>query len=157
MLQNSQKHQDGVSDQEPVHTDPAAARGIDIGGSLRRRREDLNLELSSVATTLRIRREYLAALENNTIQGLMVDLITEIGKDAGFSVQVEPMQFSTLVASLTSSKIDIISAAMLATAARREVIDLSEKRSEIFQSTVAEPPQLNSRVVSDPEYAGASP
>jgi cytoskeletal protein RodZ len=70
MLQNSQKHQDGVSDQEPVHTDPAAARGVDIGGSLRRRREDLNLELSSVATTLRIRREYLAALENNTIQGL---------------------------------------------------------------------------------------
>jgi polar amino acid transport system substrate-binding protein len=64
--------------------------------------------------------------KTNTIQGLMVDLITEIGKDAGFSVQVEPMQFSTLVASLTSSKIDIISAAMLATAARREVIDFSD-------------------------------
>ena len=64
--------------------------------------------------------------KTNSIQGLMVDLITEIGKDAGFSVQVEPMQFSTLVASLTSSKIDIISAAMLATAARKEVIDFSD-------------------------------
>ncbi len=64
--------------------------------------------------------------KTNTIQGLMVDLITEIGKDAGFSVQVEPMQFSTLVASLTSNKIDIISAAMLATAARKEVIDFSD-------------------------------
>jgi polar amino acid transport system substrate-binding protein len=36
------------------------------------------------------------------------------------------MQFSTLVASLTSNKIDIISAAMLATAARKEVIDFSD-------------------------------
>jgi polar amino acid transport system substrate-binding protein len=64
--------------------------------------------------------------KTNTIQGLMVDLITEIGKDAGFSVQVEPMQFSTLIASLTANKIDIISAAMLATAARKEVIDFSD-------------------------------
>jgi polar amino acid transport system substrate-binding protein len=64
--------------------------------------------------------------KTNSIQGLMVDLITEIGKDAGFSVQIEPMQFSTLVASLTSNKIDIISAAMLATAARKEIIDFSD-------------------------------
>jgi polar amino acid transport system substrate-binding protein len=64
--------------------------------------------------------------KTNSIQGLMVDLITEVGKDAGFSVQVEPMQFSTLIASLTGNKIDIISAAMLATAARKEVIDFSD-------------------------------
>lgn len=64
--------------------------------------------------------------KTNSIQGLMVDLITEIGKDAGFSVSIEPMQFSTLVASLTGNKIDIISAAMLATAARKEIIDFSD-------------------------------
>ena len=64
--------------------------------------------------------------KTNSIQGVMVDLITEIGKDAGFQVQIEPMQFSTLIASLTSSKIDIISAAMFATAARKEVIDFSD-------------------------------
>src|ERR1700686_4123525 len=64
--------------------------------------------------------------KTNSIQGVMVDLITEIGKDAGFQVQIEPMQFSTLIASLTSNKIDIISAAMFATAARKEVIDFSE-------------------------------
>src|SRR5713101_5602539 len=66
------------------------------------------------------------ATKNNSIQGVMVDLITEIGKDAGFQVQIEPMQFSTLIPSLTSSKIDIISAAMFATAARKEVIDFSD-------------------------------
>jgi polar amino acid transport system substrate-binding protein len=64
--------------------------------------------------------------KTNSIQGVMVDLITEVGKDAGFTVQVEPMQFSTLIASLTSSKIDIISAAMFITAARKEVIDFSD-------------------------------
>lgn len=62
----------------------------------------------------------------NTIQGVMVDLITEIGKDAGFSVAVEPMQFSALIGALTSSRIDIISAAMFATAQRREVISFSD-------------------------------
>jgi polar amino acid transport system substrate-binding protein len=62
----------------------------------------------------------------NTIQGIMVDLVTEVGKDAGFNVAVEPMQFSALIGALTSSRIDIISAAMFATAARKEVIDFSE-------------------------------
>jgi polar amino acid transport system substrate-binding protein len=64
--------------------------------------------------------------KTNTIQGVMVDIITEVGKDAGFQVQIEPMQFSTLIASLTANKIDIISAAMFATAARKEVIDFSD-------------------------------
>jgi polar amino acid transport system substrate-binding protein len=64
--------------------------------------------------------------KTNKIDGIMVDLITAIGKDAGFAVQIEPMTFSTLVASLTSSKIDIIAAAMFITAARKEVIDFSE-------------------------------
>jgi polar amino acid transport system substrate-binding protein len=64
--------------------------------------------------------------KTNSIQGVMVDLVTEIGKDAGFQVQIEPMQFSALIASLTSNKIDIISAAMFATATRKEVIDFSD-------------------------------
>jgi polar amino acid transport system substrate-binding protein len=64
--------------------------------------------------------------KTNTIQGVMVDIITEVGKDAGFQVQIEPMQFSTLIASLTGNKIDVISAAMFATAARKEVIDFSD-------------------------------
>ncbi|WP_024513850.1 ABC transporter substrate-binding protein [Bradyrhizobium sp. Tv2a-2] len=64
--------------------------------------------------------------KTNQIQGVMVDLITEVSKDAGFAVQVEPMQFSALIASLTSNKIDIISAAMFITPARKQVIDFSD-------------------------------
>ncbi len=63
--------------------------------------------------------------KTNTIQGVMVDLVTAIGKEAGFAVQVEPMQFSALIAALTANKIDIISAAMYITPARKEVIDFS--------------------------------
>ncbi|MBV9430148.1 MAG: amino acid ABC transporter substrate-binding protein [Bradyrhizobiaceae bacterium] len=64
--------------------------------------------------------------KTNTIQGVMVDLVTAVGKDAGFAVTIEPMQFSTLIAALTSAKIDLISAAMYITPARKEVIDFSE-------------------------------
>ena len=64
--------------------------------------------------------------KTNTIQGVMVDVITAVGREAGFAVQVEPLQFSTLIAALTAKKIDIISAAMFITPARKEVIDFSE-------------------------------
>lgn len=65
-------------------------------------------------------------VKTNTIQGAMVDLISAIGDDAGFKVDVQATPFSALIPSLTSSKIDIISAAMLITDARKEVIDFSD-------------------------------
>jgi polar amino acid transport system substrate-binding protein len=63
--------------------------------------------------------------KTNTIDGVMVDLIKEIAKDAGFRVDIEGMQFSTLIPSLTANKIDIIAAAMYITPPRKEVIDFS--------------------------------
>jgi polar amino acid transport system substrate-binding protein len=63
--------------------------------------------------------------KTNTIEGVMVDLIKEIAKDAGFKVDVEGMQFSTLIPALTANKIDIIAAAMYITPPRKEVIDFS--------------------------------
>jgi polar amino acid transport system substrate-binding protein len=63
--------------------------------------------------------------KTNTIEGVMVDLIQEIAKDAGFKVDVEGMQFSTLIPALTANKIDIIAAAMYITPPRKEVIDFS--------------------------------
>ena len=65
-------------------------------------------------------------VKSNTIQGAMVDLITAIGDDAGFKVQVEATPFSALVPSLSGGKIDIISAAMVITDARKQVIDFSD-------------------------------
>lgn len=62
---------------------------------------------------------------SNTITGFMVELIAEIGRRQGFAVDVQATPFAALIPSLTSSRIDIISAAMLATPARREQIDFS--------------------------------
>ncbi|AUX79588.1 ABC transporter substrate-binding protein [Sinorhizobium fredii] len=64
--------------------------------------------------------------KTNTIQGLMVDVIEEIGKDAGFKVEIQPMQFSALIAALSSGKIDIISAAMYGSPERAKVVDFSD-------------------------------
>jgi polar amino acid transport system substrate-binding protein len=63
--------------------------------------------------------------QSNKIQGIMVDIAEAVGKDSGFTVQVEPMQFSALIGSLTSNRIDMIAAAMYITEARKQVIDFS--------------------------------
>ena len=64
--------------------------------------------------------------KTNTIDGVMVDIVNAVGKEAGFGVQIEPMQFSALIGSLTSKRIDLISAAMFITPARQEVVDFSQ-------------------------------
>lgn len=62
----------------------------------------------------------------NTIQGMMVDVIEEVGKDAGFKVEIQPLAFSALIASLTSGKIDIIAAAMTGSPERAKVVDFTK-------------------------------
>src|SRR4051795_1123719 len=57
--------------------------------------------------------------QTNTIQGIMVDIARAIGKAEAFEVQIEPMQFSALIGSLTSNRIDIIAAAMYITEPRK--------------------------------------
>jgi len=64
--------------------------------------------------------------KTNTIEGVMVDIIKAVGKEAGFEVQVEPMSFSALLGSLTSKRIDLISAAMFITPKREEVVSFSQ-------------------------------
>lgn len=64
--------------------------------------------------------------KTNSIDGVMIDIVKAVGKEAGFGVQVEPMQFSALIGSLTSKRIDLISAAMFITPVRQEVVDFSQ-------------------------------
>jgi polar amino acid transport system substrate-binding protein len=65
-------------------------------------------------------------VKTNTIEGVMVDLIRAIGEKSGFKVEIDATQWSALIPSLTGNKIDIIAAAMFATAERAKVIDFSE-------------------------------
>lgn len=64
--------------------------------------------------------------KTNQISGVMVDLIKEIGKDQGFTTEISPMSFSTLIAALQGKKIDVIAAAMYITPPRQEVVDFSD-------------------------------
>lgn len=66
-------------------------------------------------------------VETNKIDGIMVDIIEAIAMEEGFTVQVDATQWSALIPSLTSSKIDIIAAAMYATPARAEIVAFSDK------------------------------
>lgn len=63
--------------------------------------------------------------KSNSIQGVMVDIVSAVGEQAGFDVQIEPMQFSALIGSLTSRRVDLISAAMFITDERKQVVDFS--------------------------------
>ncbi|WP_234191943.1 ABC transporter substrate-binding protein [Pseudacidovorax sp. NFM-22] len=65
-------------------------------------------------------------VKTNSIQGMMVDTVNAVGKAAGLKVNVQQTVFSALIPSLTAQKIDVISAAMLKTPARAEVVDFSE-------------------------------
>jgi len=65
-------------------------------------------------------------VKTNSIQGMMIDTAQAIGQAAGFNVAVQQTVFSALIPSLTSNKIDIISAAMLRTPQRAEVVDFSQ-------------------------------
>lgn len=65
-------------------------------------------------------------VKSNSIQGMMVDTMQAVAKAGGFQAHVQQTSFAALIPSLTSSKIDIISAAMLKTAARQQVVDFSD-------------------------------
>ena len=64
--------------------------------------------------------------KTNQISGVMIDIMKEIGKDQGFTPEISPMSFSTLIAALQANKIDVIAAAMYITPPRQEVVDFSD-------------------------------
>ena len=59
-------------------------------------------------------------------RGMMVDAIEAIGKAGGFQTDIQQSVFSALIPSLTSNKIDLISAAMLKTPEREKVVQYSD-------------------------------
>ena len=63
--------------------------------------------------------------KTNTTTGALVDLVNEVGREIGYKVEIETMQFSSLIAALTANKVDLISAAMYITPARAEVVSFS--------------------------------
>ncbi len=65
-------------------------------------------------------------LKTNTLTGAMVDIVKAVAAEAGIQIELRVTAFAALIPSLTSGKIDIISAAMLKTPAREKVVAFSE-------------------------------
>jgi polar amino acid transport system substrate-binding protein len=64
-------------------------------------------------------------IKSNSIQGMMVDIAKAVGEAGGFGTQMEQTNFAALIPSLTSGKLDFISAGMLKTEERAKVVDFS--------------------------------
>ncbi|APE31802.1 hypothetical protein BOX17_13075 [Halomonas aestuarii] len=65
-------------------------------------------------------------VQTNEITGAMVDVIHALSEDMGYDVTVQESPFNALIPSLKAGKIDIISAAMLKTPKRAEVVAFSD-------------------------------
>ena len=65
-------------------------------------------------------------IKSGNIQGRMVDAVEAVGKAGGFDTEIQQTTFAALIPSLTSSKIDLISAAMLKTPEREKVVKYSD-------------------------------
>ena len=65
-------------------------------------------------------------IKTNQIEGVMPDVIREIGKREGFDVSFDVIPFPALIQSVVSDKIDLIVAGMSPTPKREEVIDFSQ-------------------------------
>jgi polar amino acid transport system substrate-binding protein len=63
--------------------------------------------------------------KTNTIQGVMVDILAEMGKEMGVTFEIQSMQFTSLIPSLTAKKLDLVAAPMLITPSRKEVVNFS--------------------------------
>lgn len=65
-------------------------------------------------------------VQTQKMQGVMVDIVNAVGKEAGFDADIQQTPFSMLVPSLSTGKIDIISVAMLKTPERERVVAFSD-------------------------------
>lgn len=88
---------------------------------------------------------------NQKPTGFDVDLMTEIGKDLGYTVKFETAAFDGLIASLGSGKFDVIASAMTITDERAKSVLFSDKYFESAQYIAV---KKGSNIKSDADLKG---
>lgn len=88
-------------------------------------------------------------VSTNSIQGVMVDIITAVGEEENFQPDVRATQWSALIPSLTSGKIDIIAAAMYATEERAKVVDFTDTVISYGEGLFVAPDDENTYATND--------
>ncbi|MGN6388435.1 MAG: substrate-binding periplasmic protein [Burkholderiaceae bacterium] len=64
--------------------------------------------------------------QTGQFEGVAVELLRAVAKDAGLAVEFQPMNFAELQPALTGGKIDVIAASFGVTPARAKVVDFTE-------------------------------
>ncbi len=90
--------------------------------------------------------------ENDEIVGYDVDMVSEAALLMDMDVQVEDMNFDSLITALTSGKIDIIAAGMSVTDERLEVVNFSDPYYSATQVIIV--PKEGATVSSSADLAG---
>lgn len=90
--------------------------------------------------------------ENDQIVGYDVDTASEIGAYAQMDVQVEDMNFDSLINALVTGKIDMILAGMSVTPERAEVVNFSDAYYRAAQVIIV--PKEGATVASSADLAG---
>lgn len=65
--------------------------------------------------------------DTDEMEGIMIDVVNLVGEHLDKEIIIEPMTFATLIQSLDGDKIDLISAGMVITDERAEVINFSDE------------------------------
>ncbi|SOC43703.1 ABC transporter substrate-binding protein [Salinicoccus kekensis] len=65
--------------------------------------------------------------ETDEMEGIMIDIVDIIGEELDKEIQIESTSFSSLIPSLQGGKVDLISAGMVITEERKEVINFSDE------------------------------
>lgn len=75
--------------------------------------------------------------KTNSLQGVMIDITEALGKELGFTPQLQPIPFAGLVPSLQTDKIDMISSAFAINEQRAQVVDFSEALFSYGEEVIA--------------------
>lgn len=95
--------------------------------------------------------EYVDAAKGEEIIGFDIDLIKLVGEKIGVEMQVQDMDFNSLVPALQAGKIDVVISGMTPNQEREKVVDFSDKYNETEQVIIV---KKDSGIKKEADLAG---
>ena len=95
--------------------------------------------------------EYVDAAKGEEIIGFDIDLIKLVGEKLGVEMQVQDMDFNSLVPALQAGKIDVVISGMTPNEEREKVVDFSDKYNQTEQVIVV---KKDSGIKKEADLAG---
>ncbi|MEK5330429.1 MULTISPECIES: transporter substrate-binding domain-containing protein [unclassified Lysinibacillus] len=95
--------------------------------------------------------EYVDAAKGEEIIGFDIDLIKLVGEKLGVEMQVQDMDFNSLVPALQAGKVDVVISGMTPNEEREKVVDFSDKYNQTEQVIVV---KKDSGIKKEADLAG---